>query len=134
MKAEKSDPSQRIDFVDNNAVKSRPGAYLAVTVRVDSVLKSWRASLFAHEWMRPDGQLKTGPELSENERPKREAVEALLRAGGTLEKPVLGIGLLESVEIGAGRATFLTLAAHGMATIPVHIPASQQKEFKGFLA
>lgn len=134
MKPETAALSQHIDFIDSSAVKSRPGAYLPVTVRVDKILKSWRASLFAHEWMRPDGQLKSAPELSETERPKREAVETLLRAGGTLEKPVLGIGLLDSVEIGAGRATFLTLAAHGMDVIPVHIPASQQKEFKGFLA
>lgn len=126
--------AEQIEFIDNPAISSRAGSYMSVTVRVDRVLKSWRASLFAHEWMRTDGQLKSGAELSDNERAKREAVEETLSKGRPLEKPVLGIGLLESVEIGVGRAVFLTLAAQGATTVPVHIPASQQKEFKNFLA
>lgn len=125
---------EQVEFIENPAAASRPDAYLAVRVRADRVLKSWRSSLFAHEWMRPDGQLKAAAELAEGERAKRETIEESLRRGAPLEKPVLGIGLLECVEIGAGRAVFLTLAAQGMTEIPVHIPASQQKEFKPFLA
>jgi hypothetical protein len=121
-------------FIDNPVAQSRPGAYLDITVSVEKILKSWRVSLFSFEWMRPDGQIKSGGELPEGERPKRAEVERKLAAGEALEKPVLGIGLLDNVEIGSGRAVFLTLAASGVAVIPVHIPKSNESEFKAFRA
>ncbi|MBU0823823.1 MAG: hypothetical protein KKB78_05250, partial [Alphaproteobacteria bacterium] len=96
--------------------------YATVTVSIPKVMESWRASLFSFEWMLPDGRIKSRDELSANEQPKRDAVEALIKAGKAVEKPVLGIGLLENVEIGTGRATLLTLAAHGIKTMPVHVP------------
>jgi len=98
------------------------------------VLESWRMSLFSYEWVLPDGRIKDLAELSEAEQPKRKIVEDALKNGDKLEKPVLGIGLLENVEIGSGRATFLTLAANGCKTMPVHIPKSSTKEFAPFLA
>lgn len=125
---------QQLVFIDNPAVKKRPDGYLAITVDVAKVLKSWKMSLFSYEWMLPDGRLKSREELPETEQPKRAAVEELLKKSSPLEKPILGIGMLDNVEIGVGRATFLTLAAMGVRTIPVHIPASQKKEFNGFVA
>ena len=120
-------------FIDNPAVKTREGHYVTLTVDVTNILKSWKESLFSYEWMLPDGTIKTQKELSETEGPKRAAVEQKLEKGETLERPVLGIGLLENVEIGAGRATFLTLAAHGAQHMSVHIPKSCEKEFAPFL-
>jgi hypothetical protein len=119
-------------FIDNPVAKSRPGAYVDISVSVEKILKSWRISLFSFEWLRQDGQIKSPEELPEAERPKRTEVERRLIAGEALEKPVLGIGLLDNVEIGSGRAVFLTLAASGIETIPVHIPKSNEGEFKAF--
>lgn len=122
-----------ISFIDNPAVKTCPDRYVTVTVDIPSVLKSWRESLFAFEWMLPDGRLKSSNELPAAEQPKRQAVEAKLKSGAPLEKPVLGIGLMDNIEIGAGRATFLTLAAQGVKKLPVHIPKSNRDEFSGFM-
>jgi hypothetical protein len=41
---------------------------------------------------------------------------------------------MENVEIGAGRAVFLTLAALGAKKLPVHIPKTHEDEFSPFLA
>ena len=122
-----------LHFVDNPVVAGREDRYDTVEIHVDSVLESWRMSLFSYEWVRPDGQIKTLTELPPAEQPKRTAVEESLKNQTPLEKPVLGIGLLENVEIGSGRALFLTLAALGCKTLPVHIPKSNLKEFKGFI-
>ncbi len=129
-------PSFKINpsFIDNSAIQSRADSYVTVTVDVGRVLQSWRESLFSYEWMRPDGQLKSGAELPEKEQPKRAAVEDSLRKKEPLEKPVLGIGMMDNIEIGVGRATFLTLAAMGINNIPVHIPKSHRDEFSSFLA
>jgi hypothetical protein len=123
-----------IAFIDNPAVRACPDRYITVTVDTEAVLKSWRESLFAFEWMLPDGRLKSASELPAAEQPKRTAVEKKLQSGAPLEKPVLGIGLMDNVEIGAGRAIFLTLAAQGVKRLPVHIPKSNRDEFSGFMA
>lgn len=126
-------PTRNIEFVDNPAIRERRDHYLDVTVDVARILKSWQSSLYSFEWMLPDGRIKTRDELPENEQPKRDDVEEKIKRNRPLEKPILGIGLLENVEIGSGRATFLTLAASGLGVIPVHIPKSNKDEFKPFL-
>lgn len=122
------------DFITNPVIQGREDHYATIQIKVDAVLESWRMSLFSYEWILPDGRIRDTNELSENERTKRAAIESSLKRQDQLEMPILGIGLLENVEIGSGRALFLTLAAHGYKTIPVHIPKSNTKEFASFLA
>lgn len=122
------------DFIANPVISGREDKYTTIQIKVDAVLESWRMSLFSYEWILPDGRIRAEKELSESERPKRHAVEETLKGNQPLETPILGIGLLENVEIGSGRAIFLTLAAHGCKTMPVHIPKSNIKEFTPFLA
>lgn len=129
-----ADTVHALSFIDNPAIKGREKNYAEVTVSIPKIVQSWRESLFSYEWMMPDGRIKARDELPEGERPKRDAAEKAIESGGPLEKPVLGIGLLENVEIGTGRAILLTLAAHGVKTMPVHIPASHKDEFKPFIA
>ena len=121
------------DFIDNPVIHGREDRYAAVTVDVARIMKSWRLSLFSYEWVLPDGRIRDLTELPEAEKPKRQEVEPMLDRGQPIERPVLGIGLMDNVEIGSGRAIFLTLAARGAATIPVHIPKSSLKEFAPFL-
>lgn len=120
-------------FQDNPVATGRPDHYMAVTVDSAEVMKSWRESLFSFEWLLPDGRIKTADELSDTEKPRRQAVEDALKSGTPLDKPILGIGMMDNIEIGSGRATFLTLVALGYKEIPVHIPRSNQGDFKKFL-
>ncbi|QQG36238.1 MAG: hypothetical protein HYS17_00140 [Micavibrio aeruginosavorus] len=123
---------QDIKFTDNPVARNRPDHYTEITVDTAEIIKSWRESLFSFEWLLPDGRIKSSGELSEAERPRREAVEAAMASQTPLDKPVLGIGMLDNVEIGSGRATFLTLVAHGFKTLPVHIPRTNEADFKKF--
>lgn len=119
-------------FTINPAVQDRGGQYVDVTVRAAAVLKSWKLSLMSFEWLLPDGTIRTLDELPIKEREKRLAVESTLSGGHPLPKPVLGIGIMDNVEIGSGRDVFLTLAALGHDAIPVHVPKSCLKDFKAF--
>lgn len=121
------------EFVANPVVKSRRDHYLDVTVDAAKILKSWQSSLYSFEWMLPDGRIKTRGELPAGEQVKRDEAEEKIGSGKPLDKPILGIGLLENVEIGSGRALFLTLAASGVKEIPVHIPKSNEEEFASFI-
>ncbi len=119
-------------FIDNPAIAGKT-SFATVTISVAPVIASWRESLFAHEWLHADGSLKQPKEQSDTIREKRSAIEARLAAGEPLERPVLGIGILDTVEIGAGRDTLLTLAARGISQISVHIPRSHMDEFRLFI-
>ena len=124
----------RVQFATNKAVEGRETQYMDVNVDVAKILESWRMSLFSHEWMLPDGRLKNLKELPASEQMKRQAVELAIANCKALPKPVLGIGLLDNVEIGTGKPEFLTLAALGHERIPVHIPVSNESDFKDFIA
>lgn len=123
-----------ITFTDNPAALGRKDHYAPVEVDAAKIIKSWRLSLFSYEWLLPDGRIKSAAELPDRERERRLEVEDRLARGLPLERPVLGIGLLENIEIGSGRATFLTLAALGARTVPVHVPKPDMEEFAAFLA
>ena len=125
---------EHIEFIDNKAIQNTADNYVNVVVNVPEVLESWKLSLFSFEWLSPEGTIKTLEDLPEKERPKRQTVEEKLQDGQPIEKPVLGIGTQDNVEIGIGRAEFLTLAAGGLTQIPVHIPKSHESDFQGFLA
>ena len=119
-------------FTINPAVQDRGGQYVDVTVRAEAVLKSWKLSLMSFEWLLPDGSVRGLDELPLSEREKRLSVESRLAAGEALPRPVLGIGIMDNVEIGSGRDVFLTLAAQGHQSIPVHVSKSCLKEFRAF--
>lgn len=120
-------------FVDHSTLKGREDRYVVVRVHATAILGSWRKSLFAFEWLNPDGSLRALDDLPLHERDKRLRIEKLITNGESLERPVLGIGLLDNIEIGAGRDVFMTLAAHGLEMIEVHVPRSAEKDFKSFL-
>ncbi len=105
---------------------------MLITVDAAKTLKSWETSLFGFEWLEKDGSIRTLQSLPLKERDKRLKVEAALQKGDDLPRPVLGIGLMDNVEIGSGREVFLTLAALGHKTISVHIPKSLADEFEQF--
>lgn len=123
-----------LNFIDNPVIAEKAANYRTVEVDVAKTLKSWRKSLFSFEWITADGAIRSLDDLSDKERPKRQDVEEKIAKGAEIPKPVLGIGIMDNVEIGIGRAEFLTLAAHGMRTIPVHIPQSNESDFKPFIA
>lgn len=120
-------------FTNSPSLKGREDRYMVVRVHSKEVLKSWKGSLFSFEWLTPDGSIRPLDDLPLHERDKRLKVEKHLKAGDSIERPVLGIGILDNVEIGAGRDVFLTLASQGAPVIEVHIPASNAKDFKKFI-
>jgi len=123
-----------IAFTDNPAIQGKESKYETVTVDVAKTIASWRESMFSFEWLTPEGDIKPAEELSEREQPKRQQIEELLKQGKPLAKAVLGIGLQDNIEIGIGRAHFLTAASKGLKSLPVHVPKSSAEDFKPFLS
>lgn len=123
-----------VNFTDNPLIAAKASNYDSVVVDTARVLESWRMSLLSHEWLDANGAIRTLPQLKADLQAQHKAVLSAVKAGSTIAKPVLGIGIYENVEIGIGRDVFLTLASLGMPKVPVHIPASMVKDFKPYLA
>ncbi len=123
-----------LHFIDNRGLKGREDKYISVSVSSKKILESWKSSLFSFEWLTPDGKIRSLNELGELEKQKFEAITLLLKNGDAIEKPILGIGILDNVEIGSRRDIFLTLAVQGISSISVHILKTDEKDFEGYLA
>lgn len=120
-------------FCDNAIARKAPDDYVEVRVIVEKVLQSWRDSILSFEFLNSDGGLRSERELSPKNMQKRQDVESALRDSKAVEKPILGIGILDNIEIGSGRDVFMTLAYHGLTTLPVHIRRKQLDEFKSYV-
>ncbi len=118
---------------DRKSLAGQEKQYVVVPVSAYKVVQDWRKSLFSYEWLDREGNIRSLTDLKDSDRAKREAVEKALSMGSMLKRPVLGIGINDNVEIGAGKDVFLTLAANGYDPIPVHIHASNKDLFEGFM-
>lgn len=119
-------------FTDNPAVAAQADRYTEMLVDAVKILQDWRKSLLAHELLDANGFVKGDDDLSESRMEKRDRVRLRLNAGQPLEKPVLGIGIFDNVEIGAGSDVLATLVMEGLTVLPVHVRISQIRDFEGF--
>lgn len=122
-----------ITFTDNPAIQSRMERYVTLTLDTSRVLAGWRSSLMAHEWLDQNGQVRRPDKLNMLDRDKILKAQKMLESGGAVPRPVLGIGIFDNIEIGAGRDIFCLLVLKGVPTIEVHVPRSNEKEFKPYL-
>lgn len=129
-----TEPITNARFMDNSSLKGREDAFILLEVKTAPVIASWQESLFSHEWLTADGHIKPLKDMTEKVQGRRKQVEELIdRADQKLERPVLGIGIMDNIEIGSGKDLFLCLAARGMSSIPVHIPKSHESDFRIFI-
>jgi len=125
--------AEQIKYIENPSVKLRNQPYLTIEIDVSKALKSWKSSLYSFEWLDKTGAIKPASDLKEADQERRALVERQITQGQELEMPILGIGMLDNVEIGTGKAVFLTVAAMGQTKMPVHIMAVHEKEFEAFI-
>ena len=122
-----------ITFKDNKITSGKEGAYRVENVQVGKVLESWKFSLFSFEWLTPDGDMRDLSELPQLEQEKYQEIMLKLSRSEPLERPVLGIGVMDNIEIGSRRDIFLTLAKQGYNKLSVHIPTANLEEFTPYL-
>lgn len=120
-------------LIDNPSLKGREDKYQTIEVNLAAILESWRISLFSFEWLTPEGQIRTPNQLPEKERIKFEAVLTDYQNAQPLERPILGVGIMDNVEIGSRRDVLLTLKSQGITHLAVHIPKACFKDFTPYL-
>lgn len=120
-------------FIDHPNVGANKDAYIDGVLDLDKAMPSWRQSLLAHKWLTTDGYPKPPETLGAEQKEKYDTYEAMLKNGEALPKPIIGIGMVDNVEVGSGQAVILLLAHKGVKQIPVHIRNSQSKKLMKFM-
>ena len=120
-------------FCDNKVAVKDPDKYVTVDVALEKVLASWKDSILSFEFLNTDGSLRLDRELSPKNRERRNDIEQNIRDKKVVQRPILGIGLMDNIEIGSGRDVFMTLASQGYSVVSVHIRKAQQDEFTGYI-
>ncbi len=119
-----------LNFTDNKAASAK---FISIAVDIDKIIHSWQLSILAHEWLMPSGKPKPCAQLSEQNQQKLNDAIQTIKSEKAVTKPVLGLGILDNIEIGSGRAEFIALYNQDIKQIYVHIPKSNEADFKKYL-
>lgn len=121
-----------INLIDNKAAQARADKYMRITIDLKRIIESYRQSLFSFEWLNSEGAIRPREALEDTHRSKYDSVYAAYKSGIPLERPILGIGMLDNIEIGSRRDVLLTLYSLGIIAMDVHIPKACHDDFKPF--
>ena len=118
---------------DNTTLKDRADKFTILQVDLSKIVKDWKKSLYSFEWLLPDGTVRPPEKLTTQYRHQYNNVEQIYQLSGTLERPILGLGMMDNVEIGSRKEVLLTLTRLGVETMDVHVPKSCLEDFKKFM-
>lgn len=125
--------SNKIKLVNNTSLKGREDKFTLMEVNLDKIVSGWKESLFSFEWLTPEGQVKVMKDLSESHAKQYQDIEKQYKQSNPLERPVLGLGMMDNVEIGSRKEVLLTLHTLGVPKLEVHVPNSCIKDFQKFM-
>ena len=125
--------SNKIKLTDNISIKGREDKFTLMEVNLSKTIKAWQESVFSFEWLNPNGKIKAVNDLSDSYAKQYQDVKKLYEHNKALERPILGFGIMDNVEIGSRKDVLLTLHTLGVAKLEVHIPKSCIKDFEKFM-
>ena len=125
--------TDKITLIDNPTLKDRADKFTLMEVDLGKIVKDWKKSLYSFEWLLPDGTVRPPEKLTTDYRHQYNNVEQVFQLNGALERPILGLGMMDNVEIGSRKEVLLTLARLGVETMDVHVPKSCADDFKKFM-
>lgn len=121
------------NFIQNPHIRKREDKYLTVQLDMDKVIESWRKSLFSFEWLLPNGHLRKPDEMTEEILDKYNFALSLYKDNKPLPMPILGIGVMDNIEIGSGKEFVLMLYGKNSKNFHAHIARQDEKEFLSFI-
>ena len=120
-------------FYDHEIVQRAPSDYIEIKLKPDAVLKAWSLSMFAHEILNQNGDVKKETEMSAITLDKYlNAIESFKKNEGNI-KPIIGIGIMDNIEIGVGREIVAAAKIILLDKIPIHVRKAQEKEIRELL-
>ena len=120
-------------LIDNPTLKDRADKFTTLEVNLTKIVQDWKKSIYSFEWLLPDGAVRPPEKLTTEYRHQYNNIEQVYLLKGALERPILGLGMMDNVEIGSRKEVLLTLTHLGVSTLEVHVPKSCLKDFEKFV-
>lgn len=120
-------------FYDHEIVQKSPSDYGEMTVSPAIILQAWSHSMFAHEILDPNGNVKPDDALAEATLDLLLRAQDALKRGEPIAKPVLGVGIMDNVEIGIGREIVAAAYRLEIPSLPVHVRQGQLVDIQTLL-
>jgi hypothetical protein len=117
-------------FCNHAVTLKNPNDYMELIVSPAKVLEAWQTSIFAHELIAKDGRIKNEQDLSGTNLEKYLTAFEALKRGESIEKPLLGIGLYDGIEIGIGREIIAAAYHLKLENLPVHVRKAQSDDVR----
>ncbi len=123
-----------LKLIDNSAVQGIEDRYALLTFDLNKAIESWKSSLFSFEWLTSEGDIRDFEALGEKQREQYQTVSALIQSNDSLERPIIGVGIMDNIEIGSRRDVLLTAFASGVRTMEVHVLKTHLDELRPYQA
>lgn len=124
---------QNFKWVSCKGAQDNPEKYAGMELDLSKVIDSWGMSIVAHEWLQK-GSFKAHADLQDHLQEEWTEVLEIAKSSNTMTRPILGIGVLDNVEVGTNRAV-LSVADHlGLSSIEVLVPKAMTDIFKEWMA
>lgn len=125
--------NENITFYDHEIVQKSPNDYIELEISPDTILHSWRQSMFSCELLGKDGTIKSEADIKGDSLKRFLDMSETIKHDKSTHKPILGIGLMDNIEIGIGREIVVLCALHKIPSIPIHVRQAQAQEIKKIL-
>lgn len=115
-------------FYDHEVVRRSPADYVEMRLSPSALLKAWSLSMFAHEMLANDGTVKPVDCMNTETLEKLLYAQDAMKKGEAVAKPIIGVGIMDNIEIGIGREIVVAAQTMNIPEIPVHARQAQARE------
>ena len=115
-------------FCDHIVVQKNPEDYTEMVLTPSQIFDAWKSSMFSHELIAKDGTIMGENTLKGASLQKYISAYEALKRDEAVEKPVLGIGLFDGIEIGIGREIIAAAYHLNISDLPIHVRTAQAEE------
>jgi|GEM_PF-3608030 len=122
------------EFHDHNMVAQSPKDYDKKMLSPHKILHLWSSSMFSYELLDKNKQVKAVEDMKPDTQQKYKQVIDAIQSSQSIEIPIIGIGMIDGIEIGLGRESIAACDVLGIDTIPVYVRQSQKDEIEVLLA
>lgn len=120
------------EFYDHEVVQKTPDDYTEMTIAPQKLLDAWSSSLFAHELLK-NGAVKSSNDMKNDTLEKFIDADEKFKRNEPLPKPVIGIGIMDGIEIGIGREIIAAARVNDVDVINVCVRNAQLKDVNKLL-
>lgn len=121
-----------LKYHTNPLAEQDPNAYGVNHFPVEKLVASWRGSLAALNWLDKDGRPIPPENLEEKYLERYKLVAKLYGHNKSMARPVIGIGIFDSIEFGSAAEVFYLALMEGKPRIEAHYRVNQEKDLKNY--